>query len=221
MNNAEFFSKTFLFSGLSIDEIERYFCNREIEFKDYSRKEVIYSPHEYERKLGFVLKGECIVERIKADGSSVPLNIIQSGDSFGAFAVLTSEDEFPTRITARRDSKIAFISQADVMNLIETHSVVAMNVIRFLAGKISFFNKKIATFSSDSVVDKLAMYLLIEYRKFGAELALNCKKTAESLNIGRASLYRAISVLEQDGIIKSENKKIYILDQNGLERITQ
>ena len=221
MNNVDFFSNTFLFFGLGNEDLERFLADHELEFKDYSKKEVIYSPHDYERKLGFVLKGECLIERIKSDGSSVPLNAISEGGSFGALAVLTKEDEFPTRIVARRDTRIAFLDEKTVTELIESDSKIALNVIRFLADKITFLNNKIATFSSDSVVDKLATYLLIEYRKCGAEIDFNCKKTAESISVGRASLYRAIAILEQDGIIKSESKKIYIIDPDGLERNTK
>ena len=106
--------------------------------------------------------------------------------------------------------------------MIESSSAVAMNVIRFLAGKIDFLNQKIATFSSDTVEDKLANFLLNEHKKHGSnEFLLNCKRTAEAISAGRASLYRAIASLTDAGIIKLENKKIIILDPQGLERKTK
>ena len=46
-------------------------------------------------------------------------------------------------------------------------------------------------------------------------------KTAKILNAGRASIYRAIENLEKLSLIKFENKKIYISDREGLERITK
>lgn len=218
----DFLSETFLFSGVEKVDIVGMLEEITPDVKDYPAGAEIYSPQLYEHKLGFVVDGECSVERIKNDGSAVPLNTLKRGNSFGIVAVLSSEDEFPTRIVSKRKTKILFISKPDTLKLIQKYSAVSMNVIRFLAGKIDFLNQKIATFSSDTVEDKLANFLLIEYKKRGSnEFLFNCKKTAEAINAGRASLYRAISALSEAEIIKLENKKIIILDPQGLERKTK
>ena len=49
----------------------------------------------------------------------------------------------------------------------------------------------------------------------------NLTKIAKILNAGRASVYRAIDALEKLELIRFENKKIYISDLKGLERITK
>ena len=88
-----------------------------------------------------------------------------------------------------------------------------------MSNKIAFLNKKISTFTSDTVEDKLAKFILHEYRRLGTvEIPFNCQRAAISINAGRASLYRAIASLSEAKIVKLENKKIYILDLKGLER---
>ena len=83
-------------------------------------------------------------------------------------------------------------------------------------------NKKIATYSSDSVVQKFSNFLLNESSKQNClTLSLNISKIATALNVGRASLYRAIDSLSEGKIIKLENKKIIISDLEGLERISK
>ena len=44
------------------------------------------------------------------------------------------------------------------------------------------------------------------------------KKLAESLDLGRSSLYRAMDALEADGILKKDKKLLTILDMDALER---
>ena len=218
----DFLSGTFLFRGVEKVQLSAMLEEITPDVKEYPAGAEIYSPKVYEHKLGFVVDGECSVERIKNDGSAVPLNALKNGNSFGIVAVLSSADEFPTRILAKRRTKILFISKNDTLKLIQKYSAVSMNVIEFLAGKIDFLNQKIATFSSDTVEDKLANFLLIEYKKYGSnEFMFNCKKTAEAISAGRASLYRAIAALSEAAIIKLENKKIIILDPQGLERKTK
>ena len=53
------------------------------------------------------------------------------------------------------------------------------------------------------------------------EFEFNKKKSAEALNCGRASLYRAIDALRSSGLITLADKKIIINDPEGLERITK
>lgn len=217
----DFLSKVFLFKGVAREEIEKVLSTVSPIKCDYGRKEEIYSPTSYERKLGFIMSGECRVDRLRHDGSSVPLNILKSGDSFGAISVFTSEEEYPTKITATKDTAVLYLTAADIETLIVAYPKISLNVIRFLSEKIIFLNKKIATFSEDSVESKLASYLYESYTKFGAEFPFNCKRSAESISVGRASLYRAVASLTDSGIIKLENKKIIIIDPKGLERKTK
>ena len=217
----DFLSGVFLFQNVKTETLVDILQEISPEVKKYSHKEVIYTPNQYEKKIGFVISGECSVDRIKSDGSSVPLNTLKPGSSFGIMAILSSEEEFPTRITAIKASQILFISECDFLMLLKKHSQVAMNVICFLADKISFLNHKIATFASDSVEEKLSNYIFDKYKKFGDSFTFNCKKGAEAISSGRASIYRAIASMTEAGIIKLENKKIYILDPEGLERKTK
>lgn len=219
INLNEFFSKVFLFAGLPEEKLSAALSECEPELRSYRRGDIIYSPESFEKEIGFVYSGECEVKRRKCDGSELVLNSLKSGESFGILAVLSNEDEFPTVISAKSTVEVFFIKKSKLMRLIRHYPTVAMNVINFLTKKISFLNKKVATFSSESVEEKLRSFLLAEYKKCGAtEFALNCKKCSEIISAGRASVYRGLDALTQTGLIKYENKKIFILDLNGLER---
>ena len=216
----EFFSNVFLFTSLPFDKLDSAISECEPELRSYHRSDMIYTPENYEKEIGFILSGECEIIRKKQDGSDVVLNSLKTGDSFGILAVLSSEEEFPTLISAKRASEVLFIKKSRLLRLIRRYPTVAMNVIGFLTEKISFLNKKIATFSSESVEEKMRRFILDEYRKnVATEFTLNCKKCSEAISAGRASVYRGINSLEKSGVIKYENKKIFILDLEGLERM--
>ena len=215
----KFFSEVFLFSGLPEDKLRAALSECEPELRDYARGEAIYAPDNYEKEIGFIYLGECEIKRRKADGTEVVLNTLKSGDSFGILAVLSNEEEFPTEISARVLSEVFFIKKSKLLRVIRHYPTIAMNVINFLAKKVSFLNEKIATFSSESVEEKLRRFLLQEYEKCGAtEFSLNCKKCSEAISAGRASVYRGLDSLVKSGFIKYENKIITILDLDGLER---
>lgn len=219
---SEYFSGVFLFYALQEDMLLLALSECEPELRSYRRGDIIYSPESFEKEIGFVYSGECEVKRRKYDGSELVLNSLKSGESFGILAVLSNEDEFPTVISAKSTVEVFFIKKSKLMRLIRHYPTVAMNVINFLTKKISFLNKKVATFSSESTLEKLRNFLLQEYRKNGAtEFSLNCKKCSEAISAGRASVYRGIDALVKNGTIEYENKKIIILDLEGLERTTK
>ena len=218
-NYASLLKNTFLFKGIKENDITALLADISIEECEYQRGELIYSPDEFEHKLGIVIDGECLVGR-QSSGSFVPLNTIGKYGSFGILAVFSVRDEFPTLVKAKGACSICFFSADSVRTLIKRNPTVAMNIIEFFAKKVGFLNDKIASFSGSSIEEKLAGYI-IELQRKNASLIFdfNKKKSAESLNCGRASLYRAISSLESGGYISFESKKIIINDLKGLERI--
>ena len=212
----------FLFEHVKNDRIDELIDTLTPEIKMFSAGETIYSPSEFKTKMGFILDGTCVVERQRSDGTSIPLNQLGCGDAFGVISVFSDSGEFPTFIKAKKEATVLFFDKSDVLYLVKNEPEIAMNIINFLGDKIAFLNNKISTFSADNTEQKVAKFLAYESRKKGAQcFVFNCKKTSEALNIGRASLYRAIDSLTQHGIIKLENKIINITDLEGLERITK
>lgn len=212
---------SFLFSSLCDGDFLVACQMISTETRSFSRGETIYSPGSFERKIGFVVSGECEVCRTKNDGRRVKLNTLLPGDSFGITTVFSSE-AFPTVVYAKRSSTVAFITESELAALIDAFPSVALAIIRFQNDRIAFLNKKIETFSAASVEERLACYLLAKSKAFGAEaFDFNRKKASEALGVGRASLYRALDSLLQKDLIVVESKKIIISDLKGLERITK
>ena len=212
----------FLFSGIDDDELAKITENTAFTVKSFVKDELIYQPDNYETSLGFILKGACRVNKKRHDGALVHLNTLRKGDSFGAITLFSTVGDYPTYIYATMQTEVLFISKQDAVKMIQENLKLAVNFIEFLTGRIVFLNSKISTFSSGSTEQKLANYLLTlqkQQQRFTFEF--NKKLTSESLGIGRASLYRALKALECEQIIKFDDKKIYIVDPLGLERITK
>ena len=216
---ASLLKSTFLFKGIEESDISTLLSGVTTEERIYQRGDLIYSPDDFEHKLGIVTDGECLVGR-QSGGSFVPLNAIGKYGSFGILAVFSVRDEFPTLVKAKGACSVLFFSADEIRALVQKSPAVAMNVIEFFARKVGFLNDKIAAFSGGSVEEKLAGYILELQRKNGSlTFDFNKKKSAEALNCGRASLYRAISSLESAGYVSFDSKKIIINDLKGLERI--
>lgn len=215
-------SKVFMFLNLSLTEICRIVDTYEFDLKHFGSGETIVSKDKFEERIYFVLEGECEVSRHKSDGTSIPLNSLKTGDSFGVLGVFSNLSEYPTDIRAKSDTVLVSIKKDIAHILVKFYPEIAMNVIMFLGDRVAFLNDKIATFSADTVEQKFAKFIVSESKKLNSRhFEINFKRTAETINSGRASLYRALDALTEKNYIKVENKKIYILDPEGLERYTK
>ena len=208
----------FLFNGIDTDDKIACLQNAAITVESFKKGDTIYSPECFDTRLGIIVNGECFINSINKDNSRVPIRKIQALDPFGITAVFSCEDEFPTEIVALKETRVAFIDKLSLIGMIEVSPVIALNVITFLTDRISFLNKRIAELSSGDCENKLSRFLYDQYKKnLECDIDFNCKKTAELLNIGRASLYRSIKKLCEAEIILYENGKIKILTPEGLK----
>ncbi len=214
-----YLKRTFLFTNIPEEDIASLIKNTKIKTEHFAKGEVIYSPTHFGKMLGFIVEGECEVQRLDTD-TPLPLNTLTESSSFGALAVFSKSNSFPTHIVAKKSARVLFIHKEDIDELILKSPRISQNVISFLAKKIEFLNEKIATFSQSSVASKLAKHLLIESEAKNTDtVSLNCKRISEKLNVGRASIYRALDTLIQSGLVKSDKKQLIIIDRKGLERI--
>ena len=221
ITHVSFFENTFLFNDVENKKIEKLLESASLNVESYQKGDVIFSPSSFERKIGFVSKGECMVYR-QTNTGLVPLNAAKMYDSFGIISVFSSRGDFPTYVKANNACTVIFMDSEDLKELVKKCPQVSLNVINFLANKIDFLNDKIAAFSAGSIEEKLINHIISLQKKFNSlEFDFNKKKSAEALNCGRASLYRALDALEKDGYISFASKKIHITDLKGLERISK
>lgn len=216
MKNFDLLSSSFLFQGLSEEELSGLLLRNEPIASSYKKGELIYSSASSERLVGFIVSGGCEVRRERGSCGPVLLNLLGRGDSFGILSVF-SDGDFPTSVYAARSCEILFFTDRQIQSFIAASPTVNQNLIRFLAGRIAFLNKKIATFSGNRVEDRLAAFLLCEAEKYSSDVfPFNYVKCGEEINAGRASVYRAVNALCEAGLISVSEKQVNILDPKGL-----
>ena len=216
----KFLDGVFLFKGLRKDSLPDALSTVNFELKEYNKGDLIYSPKDRRKSIGFVYSGECEVRSLHGANDSTPINRISRPGSFGIISVFSSRDEFPTYIYAVKKSRILFISGDDVVTLTRRFPTVSLNVINFLVDRISFLNDRLATHTGSTVEDKLISYILYKRKSLGKdEFAFNKAKAASVINCGRASVYRALDKLVEDGLIQLDPHKIIISDLVGLEGV--
>ncbi|MCD7712610.1 MAG: Crp/Fnr family transcriptional regulator [Firmicutes bacterium] len=205
-------SKTFLFRGISSDEIKDLIGDINFEKIRFSKGEVIFSRENFRRSLGIILSGSVTVTK-----GDLTMSVLSVSDLFGAAALFNEEETYVSTLTARKAVKVLFLSDDDVVKLIGREPRIAGSYIRYLSGRIRFLSEKVDILSEASGERRLVRFLFGCADENGVvTLGIPMTELASRLGIGRATLYRELSHLEKDGAISRDGKRIVIREINGL-----
>lgn len=204
--------KNFLFRGCDEEVFEEHINENTSVINHFAAKETIYEPKNYKKSIGVVLSGKAVVYSF--DGArQVLLRTFGAGEVFGVAALFSSDDDFVTSIYAKTDCDVLFIGDEAVYSMIDEDAAVRKNYITFLSEKIRFLNRRITCFTAGSAERRLSLYLLGLPRTDGyVTLNISMSALSETLDVGRASLYRAFERLTSDGFIERGKKSVRIQD---------
>ncbi len=220
MNTNEFLKNTFLFKGLDKSKAEVLIKTlRDPPLTFFDKNQTVFPSSAGRDYMGFIVSGQCTVLSEK-DGTPVILNTLGESAPFGVLNLFGDNEQFPTKIVAKKKSTVLFLSKAQIRELFDLSSEVSMNFILFLSDRIRFLNGKISEFVKNTATQKLAKYILDVY-PVEKPFSLNCKATSEKLGIGRTSLYRALNDLLLARAIEKIENKFIIQDKNVLERMSK
>ncbi|MBQ8683665.1 MAG: Crp/Fnr family transcriptional regulator [Clostridia bacterium] len=202
-------STLFLFCGLTDREVAHCRTLGDCEERTYRKGAVIYDAGVSRRALAMVLEGALRVLHGK-----VVMKALYPGDVFGAAALFGSSEPYPSTVLAETDCRVVFIPQETVSAWMASVPRVGENYICFLSDRIRFLNRRLSTLTAGQTDGKLWRYLLAHRNREGVvHLSSGMTGLAETLDMGRSSLYRSLDSLIAAGRIRRQGKQIIVLKQ--------
>lgn len=185
-------------------------CN----IKIFGSNEEIYAPDQKKVALALILRGK--VEIFSADpGKDVLVRTLSVGDMFGEPALFDKSAAFSSKAVVKGGARILFISETSLAEMLENDKTIMYNYIKFMANRIRFLNEKIMYFTAGSTERRLALYLA-SFGKKTIKTTISMTDLANTLDVGRASLYRAFDKLSEDGYIIRSEKIILLLNREEM-----
>ena len=206
---------TKLFIGVSPKLLSSLLEAQERTFETYKKGDVIYSPDKYDNSLGFIVKGS--VNVIKP-ASGVIVSTLVKNDFFGAVTLYSQKGYYVSKLVATTDTKVLFIVKSTVGILMLQDQAMAINYISYLSDRLYYVNSRIDAFTGGSAESRLASFLIDSFGGYKTlQLRQPYTKLAVSLDIGRASLYRAFDSFIEAGAIEKDGKYIRLLNEDKLK----
>ncbi len=189
-----------------------------VQIKEFAAGEEICSPRTTASYVGILLCGSATVLPLSEGGNAL-LKALCPEDMFGISNLYAEELPFPSVITAASIATVLLIDKEAFKSLIDKDKNALQAYLCILNKKIVYLNRKISTLTAGSAEKRLALYLA-ENECDGMLISdVSMSALADMLNIGRASLYRALDTLSQNGFIAKQGKTILIHDKNALLNI--
>ena len=153
------------------------------------------------------------------EGADLLLRTLGKGDTFGV-ANLFGQAPMVTRVVAVSDVEVVCMREDTMRYILEHDPRVAMCYIDFLADRVRFLNRRLTCLGAGSAQRRLAVWL-DSVAPEGAEeytVTMSMSRLADTLGLGRASLYRAFDELCEAGLIERCGKRIRFLSRDDLRR---
>ena len=182
---------------------------------------------------GNVLNGVyCIKEgvgkltRLSSNGKEQIVRFVKGGDMLGYRSIL-SEEPVTLTITVMKEMKACYIPKKEIFDSIKENPNFSLDMMKVVCHDLRDANTTITNMAQKSVKERLADTLLFLKETFGLneEGFLSIVLTREELSsvIGTAteSAIRLLSEFKKNGVIGLEGKKVKILDEAELHKISQ
>lgn len=203
-----------LFGKASRDNLEIALSRDAYYEVDFKSGDIILSPKEAPRSIGILMSGSAKV--YSADGDrNVLLRRLEAEGMFGVASLFSRDNADVSIIIAGKNCRVLFISSAAISKLLETDKNFMYAYIEFLSGRIRFLNRKIAFYTSGSAERRLALYLS-SFESENVTVDLHMNSLSELLDIGRASLYRAIDKLVAENFIKRDGDNFTLVNRQAM-----
>lgn len=210
---------TKLFMGISRKNLSSLLESQERTIETFKKGDAVFSPDKFEQCMGFIIKGA--VNVIKP-ATNVTISTLKSGEFFGAATLYSQKETYVAKLTAVTETKILFIDKETIGVLMLREEAMSMNFITYLTDTLYYLNAKIDAFTGGTAESRLAAYLMESFGGYKTmQLRIPYTKLAVSLNIGRASLYRAFDTFIDGGIIEKDGKFIRLLSEEKLKEYTK
>lgn len=175
------------------------------------------------REIGVVLSGAVDITKETPLGERIVLNKITAGGIFGEVIALSDSQSSPATIFAAEPCTVLYILPEKIMtpcrNVCPWHSRLIANLVRIVADKALYLNRKIDYLVIKSMRGKISTYLYEWYRKQGNtsfSLPFNRNELADFLNVSRPSMSRELGRMRDEGILTFSGNQFQILNLSKL-----
>jgi len=208
---AELAGNSFLFAGIEKEAVQQALMQPGVSLEQFASGAEIFSPEADRQQLGILIEGQAWVYKQSGEDRLL-LSVLEAGDITGAASLFSPQQTFTTAVVARGSVRMLLFSREAVEAMLRQDFRLTRNFLGYLTGRIHFLTHRLQDVSRTTAQQKLLGYLQQLAEGGRVQLTMGMTGLSQALSIGRASLYRAMEQLQEQGALRREGKTIYLLE---------
>lgn len=207
--------ESLIFKNINKEELEKLMTCLEARISKFKKDNTIASYIGNTNIIGIILEGSAEIIRYDYNGNKTIIEKLEKNSIFGD--IFTALDNSELIINATSYCEVLFIEYNNLIkrcaNACPCHSTLIDNILKVLADKLIFNQKKIEILLNKTIREKLRAYFSSISNIKGSKtfiLPFSYTDLADFLGIDRSAMTREIKNLKEDGIISTKGRKITI-----------
>lgn len=206
---------------------EKELVHQEVEVFHFKKNDVIHYEGDTPRKMMMLVSGKV---RIYKEGNSQRQQIIRllkPYDFFGYRAIIAG-DQYTSGAAAFEPSVVYMLKKETFLHLLKTNVRFCYEMMRILSKDLAHSEIQTVNLTQKHIRGRLAESILSLKFHYGLEsdqetiaIAMSREDLANMSNMTTSNAIRTLSQFIQEGLVRSEGKKIAILDEEELNRISR
>lgn len=212
-----------LFAGLSDDEIESLTGTVNYRVRSLPAGAVAALAGEEITSLVIVISGSVRGEMSDLSGRTIKIEDINPPQALAAAVLFGAGAKYPVTVIANSDSQLLIINKDDYMIMMSGDKRILSNYLTVICTKALFLTGRLRFLSFHTIKSKYAHYLSSLPGAASGRVVtdLTQQELSEFFGVARPSLARAISEMQEEGLISVDRREVRLLDLKGLSDLTQ
>lgn len=210
-----------------LSDDERVQIKENARIVNFRRNETIHIEGEEARDLMCLLEGKVKISKSGVGGRSQIIRMIRPIQYFG-YRAYFADEPYVTASSAFEASTICFISMELIEKILLENNKLAFFFIKMLSFDLGTADQRIVNLTQKHVRGRLAESLIFLKESYGSEedgATINIYLTREDLanlsNMTTANAIRTLSNFVNEGVISLDGRKIKIIDEDKLVKISK
>lgn len=200
---------------------------KHLEVRKYKKNQSIYAEGERPSHLLCLLDGKVKIYREGVCGRSQIMRIIKPVEYFG-YRAYFAEERFVTSAAAFEASIVCWIPMSIIRELVTENNKLAMFFIKMLAVDLGISDERTVNLTQKHIRGRLAESLIFLKETYGLEedgatisIFLSREDLANLSNMTTSNAIRTLSNFAAEKLIAIDGRKIKIIDEVELEKISR
>lgn len=210
-----------------LNDKERETITLNTKILEFKKNEVVYGLGEIPEDLMCLCRGKVKIYRDGVGGRSQIVRMLRPTQYFGYRAYFAKEP-YVTEAAAFESATVCFIPMQLIEKLILNNAALGLFFIRELAVDLGIADERVVSLTQKHIRGRLAESLLFLEENYGLEedgatigIYLSREDLASLSNMTTSNAIRTLSSFADEHIIALDGRKIKIIDQDALTKISK